>query len=136
MKTTVYKSLIAVCVLGVSMLSAKGQVLPAATVLSGHDVTVNSTAAYQELEIAINTLGSKLHEAYTEHPNLQFRPAYDSEGEIVGYMVTGAGSAKEANAISLILMELDALGAIANSVDPQFLPTAKSVRVSKRDALN
>ncbi|HTF17590.1 MAG TPA: hypothetical protein VK658_05925 [Chryseolinea sp.] len=134
MKITVYK-MIAVCVFGVSMLSANGQVLPAASaVLSGRDLSVNSAAAYLELENSINMLGAQLHEAYIEHPNLQYRPAYGSEGEIIGYMVTGAGSAKEANAISQLLVELDALGAIASSVDPQFLPSAANNHVTKRDA--
>src|SRR6187455_696673 len=117
MRTTVYKSLIAACVLGVSMLSANGQVLPAASVLSSQDVSVNSTAAYLELENSISTLGAKLHDAYVEHPNLQYRPAYGSDGEVIGYMVTGAGSSKEANAIAELLTELDTLGSIASSVD-------------------
>ena len=60
MKTSVYKSLIAACVLGVSMLSANGQVLPAASVLASQEVTVNSTAAYLELENSISALGAKL----------------------------------------------------------------------------
>jgi hypothetical protein len=137
MKTAVYRSLIAVIVFGASMLSANGQVLPAASaVLAGHDVSVNSAAAYLELENSISSLGARLHEAYEQHPNLQYRPAYNAEGEIIGYLVTGAGSAKAANAISQLLMELDALGAIAANVDPQFLPAASTARVSKRDAMN
>jgi hypothetical protein len=136
MKTSVYKSLIATCVLGVSMLSANGQVLPAASVLAGQAVTVYSTAAYLELENSISMLGAKLHDAYVEHPNLQYRPAYGSEGEIIGYMVTGAGSSQEANAIAGILTELDILASIASSVDPEFLPSAKNERVTKRDAMN
>ena len=137
MKTTVYKSLIAVCVLGMSMLNANGQVLPSASAaLSAHDLTVSSAAAYAELEIAINELSGQLHDAYVEHPNLQFRPAYSAENEIIGYLVTGDGSAKEANAIAKLLVELDMLGAIASTVDPAYLPTAKNDRVSKRDARN
>lgn len=135
MKTTVvYKSLIAMVVLGMSMLNANGQVLPAAVSLTGHDVTVNSTAAYLELESSINELSARLHEAFVEHPNLQYRPAYDAEGEIIGYLVTGAGSAKEANTVAQILTELNILGEIVSSVDPQFLPAAKNDRVTKRDA--
>ena len=131
MKTAV----IALCVFGASMLSANGQVLPAASaMLAGHDVSVNSAAAYLELENSINSLSARLHEAYEQHPNLQYRPAYSPEGEIIGYLVTGAGSAKTANSISQLLMELDALGAIASNVDPQFLPAASNGRVSKRDA--
>lgn len=135
MKTTVvYKSLIAMFVVGLSMLNANGQVLPAAVSLTGHDVTVNSTAAYLELESSINELSERLHEAFVEHPNLQYRPAYGAEGEIIGYLVTGAGSAKEANAVAQILTELNILGEIVSSVDPQFLPAAKNDRVAKREA--
>lgn len=134
MRTTAYKSLIAMCVLGASMLNANGQVLPAAASLTGHEVTVNSAAAYMELESSINTLSARLHDAFVAHPNLQYRPAYGAEGEIIGYMVTGAGSAKEANAVAQILTELNILGEIASSVDPKFLPTAKNDRVAKRDA--
>lgn len=136
MKTTVFKSLIAACVLGVSMLTANGQVLPAASVLSGHDVSVNSTAAYLELEHSITALGAKLHDAYVEHPNLQYRPAFGSDGEIIGYLVTGAGSASEANTIAELLVELDTLGAIASSVDPAFLPAANNDRIAKRESRN
>jgi hypothetical protein len=136
MKTTVYKSFLAVCVFGASMLGAKGQVLPAAVALSGHTVTVNSTAAYVELENSINALGTELHDAYAEHPNLQFRPAYDADGEILGYLVTGAGSSKEADRISQLLMELDALGEIANAVDPQYVPVVANNRVSRHEARN
>jgi hypothetical protein len=137
MKTTAYKSLIAVVVFGASLLSANGQVLPAASaMLSGHDITVNSAAAYAELESNISALGARLHDAYVSHPNLQFKPAYGSDGEIIGYLVTGAGSAKEANAISQLLMELDFLGAIANTVDPKYVVAAKTERVSKREAKN
>jgi hypothetical protein len=135
MKTTAY-SLIATCVFGLSTLIANGQVLPAASLLSGQNVTINSSAAYLELENAITALGSKLHDAYVEHPNLQYRPAYGADGEIIGYMVTGAGSAKNANAIAELLVELDTLGAVASAVDPEFLPSAKNDRVSKRDAVN
>jgi len=136
MKTTVYKSLLAVCAFGASMLSASGQVLPAAASLSGHAVTVNSSAAYLELENTISTLGAQLHDAFVDHPNLQYRPAYDNNGEIIGYVVTGAGSGKEANKISQLLVELDALGQIAGTVDTQYLPLSKTERVSKRDSRN
>ncbi|MGC3946827.1 MAG: hypothetical protein QM762_20300 [Chryseolinea sp.] len=137
MKATMYKSLIAICVFGVSVLSAKAQVAPAASaMLAGHDVSINSASAYLELERSINTLGATLHDAFVEHPNLQYRPVYGADGETIGYLVTGAGSAKEANKISTLLVELDALGAIALSVDPQFLPSAKNDRVSKRDRHN
>ena len=137
MKPTMYKSLIAACVFSVSVLSAEAQVVPAASaVLAGHDVSINSASAYLELERSINQLGATLHDAYVAHPNLQYRPVYGADGETIGYLVTGAGSAKEANAISTLLVELDVLGAIASSVDPQFLPSAKTDRVSKRDAQN
>lgn len=134
MKATVYKSLITAIVLGASVLSTNGQVLSAASAATGHEVTVNSTAAYLELENSIAALGARLQDAYLEHPNLQFQPAFGADGEIIGYLVTGAGSAKQADAIAQILVELDILGSIANSVDPQFLPVAKTDRVSKRDA--
>lgn len=131
---TIGKGLIAGCVLGLCVLTASGQVLPAAASLSGHPATINSTSAYLELQDAIARLGAQLQDTYAEHPNLQFRPAYGAEGEIIGYVVTGAGSAKQANMLSALLMELDALGEIANSVDPEFIPVASSDRISKRDA--
>ncbi|MEJ1240070.1 hypothetical protein WBG78_18160 [Chryseolinea sp. T2] len=135
MKAVMYKSLIAVCLFGAS-LTVKAQVPAASAVLAGHDVSINSVSAYLELERSINTLGTSLHDAFVEHPNLQYRPVYGDEGQTLGYIVTGAGSAKEANAISSLLIELDALSAIALSVDPQFLPSAKTDRVSKREAQN
>jgi len=122
------------CLFGASVLGANGQVLPAAAAISGHDATVNSSEAYLQLEGSINQLAVQLRDAYGEHPNLQYRPSYGDNGEIVGYLITGAGSAKNANEISQILMELDALGEIAASVDPQYLPTAKSERIAKREA--
>lgn len=137
MKAVMYKSLMTLCLVGAVVVSAEAQVLPAASAaLMRHDVTINSASAYMELERSINELGAVLHDAYVEHPNLQYRPIHDENGEILGYAVTGAGSAKEANAISMLLVELDALGEIAASVDPQFLPSAKEDKVSKREARN
>ncbi len=136
MKNTIYKTLLLATILGASLTVANGQSLSASTVMAGHKVPASAEEAYAQLEVSINEISGKLRDAFMAHPNLEYRPAHGENGEIIGYLVTGAGSAKEANTIAQLLVSLDELGGLANEINVEASAHADAGRLSKREARN
>jgi hypothetical protein len=143
MKPTVSKSLFITFVALASILSAiqvNAQLFPAGSVLlSNHslsDYTISSTQDYVQLESSISTISAKLHDAFQNHPNLQYTPSLN-DNEIIGFIVTGVNNSAEANEISYLLMQLEVLGDLARSADEKFLPVVneiQSAHVSRKEA--
>ncbi len=138
----IHTSILSAILVGASMLitsQSNAQLFPTASVLlSNHDITnyaISSADDYTQVESSIATLSAKLHDAYVNHPNLQYTPSYNND-EVIGFIVTGVNNSEEANDISLTLMELELLGGVANSADDKYLPSIDEAtsRVSKREA--
>ncbi len=132
MKSTIYKTFLMAAILGASWTGVNGQALSAAAVVSGHNIPASADEAYAQLETSMNEIGAQLREAFIAHPNLEYRPAHGDDGEIIGYLVTGAGSAKDANTIAQLLVSLDELGAMAREIESDGL--ADAGRVARREA--
>ncbi|MEO8473602.1 MAG: hypothetical protein ABI477_15490 [Chryseolinea sp.] len=115
----------------------KAQLATASALLSNHDIHtfINSSEEFAEVEKTIDELSAQLHDSYTNYPNLQFTASYDND-QLIGFVITGVKDSKDANTISLILMELQSLGEIASSADLKFLPSndMKTARVSKKES--
>ena len=143
MKTIVTKSLIASLIIGsafITEVKAQAQLFPTASLLlSNHnlsDYTINSTEDFSRLEGSISMISHRISSAFESHPNLQYLPSYNENGEIAGFIITGVSNSTEANDISSMLMQLEVLAKIAQSADEKFYPADEmnAVRVSKKEA--
>lgn len=140
MKTTVSRSFFAALIIGLTLVAgteSKAQLSTASALVSNHDINhfINSVEEYAQVENSITELSTRLHDAYTAYPNLKYTASYNND-ELIGFVVTGVKDSKEANNISLILMQLEVLGEIVNAADSQFLPNDNSAssRVSRKVA--
>ncbi|MEJ7645804.1 MAG: hypothetical protein WKF87_14515 [Chryseolinea sp.] len=143
MKAIILRSLVATLILGaafITELKAQAQLFPtAAVLLSKHnisDYTINSIEDYSRLESSISTISQRLASAYQSHPNLQYLPSYNENGEIAGFIVTGVSNSIVANDISSMLMQLEVLSEIAQAADEKFYPAAEmgATRVTRKEA--
>ena len=133
---TLFGALILSLSLGVGM-EVRAQLPTASALVSHHDIHhfINSVEEFVEVERTIDELSAQLHESYVNNPNLQFTASYDSD-QLIGFVITGVKDSKEANRISLLLMELQSLGELACNTDLEFLPSSsdKTSRISKRQS--
>jgi hypothetical protein len=143
MKAIITKSIIATVVVAsafISEVNGQAQMFPTASLLlSNHNVsdyTINSTEDFSRLESSISMISERIASAFQSHPNLQYLPSYNENGEIAGFIVTGVSNSIEANNISSMLMQLEVLGNIAQSADERFYPSEEmnASRVSKKEA--
>lgn len=139
MKTIVCRSLFATLIIGFTLITgyeSKAQLATATSLVSNHDIDhfIGSTEEYVQVANTISALSSELRDAFILNPNLKYTATYNEE-ELIGFIVTGVKDSKEADAISLVLMQLEVLGGIANAADEKYFPIeATSSRVSRREA--
>ncbi len=144
MKTSLFNCLLASVLLASAVIvetKAQAQLLPtAAVLLSNHKLgnyTVSSTEDYVRLESDIAMISKRLSLAFESYSNLQYRPSYNENEEIVGFIVTGVNNWAAANDISSMLMQLEVLSEIIQSADDKFYPAeqASSTRVTRKEAI-
>lgn len=120
----------------VCAFNAKAQLKTASTLFSNHDINhpISSAEEFAKVESSIKTLSAQLCKSFANYPNLKFIPAFDND-ELIGFMITGVSDSKEADRISLILLELELLGGMAKNTDLKYLPVAySSSRVSRKES--
>lgn len=115
----------------------KAQQLTASTVLSNHDInhSISSAAEFAEVESSIKALSVQLRESFSNYPNLRSIPAFDND-ELIGFIITGVSDSKEADRISLILLDLELLSEMAMNTDLKYLPAGhqNSSRIRKGES--
>lgn len=116
---------------------AKAQLSNVSALLSSNDVTLNisSEEEFAKVESSIRGLSAELCQSLSIYPNLRFFPAFDND-ELIGFIITGVSDSKDADRISLILLELEKLGETAKNADLKYFPDGNknSGRVSKRES--
>jgi hypothetical protein len=118
-------------------LEAKAQLPTESALISDHHInhSISSTEEFAQVESSINALSHQLCGSFSNYPNLRVIPAFEND-ELIGFIITGVSDSKEADRISLILLELEQLSKMAKNSDMKFLPVGdmNSSRVSKRES--
>ncbi|HKZ39175.1 MAG TPA: hypothetical protein VJ184_16040 [Chryseolinea sp.] len=100
--------------------------------------SINSQGDYLKTVNSINELAGKLYDAHQKFPQLMYSHVYGSNGELIGFTVTGVPYSSIADDISSNLMKLEALGNAVQKMDYAYLPESDerlNSRVSKKNAL-
>ena len=116
---------------------SKAQLRTESAPISHHEINhiVSSSEEFAEVESSINALSVQLCKSFSNHPNLRFVPAIEND-ELIGFIITGVNDSKEADRISMILLELELLSEMAKNTDVKYLPVGNknSGRVRKGES--
>ncbi len=99
--------------------------------------SINSQGDYLKTVNSINELANTLYNAHQKFPQLMYSHVYGSQGELIGFAVTGVPYSKIADEISSNLMKLEALGNAIQKMDYAYVPNSNerlTSRVSKKQA--